>query len=134
MKGFEDVTIGWDGKEYVIPANKQLMLIAKLEATLGGETGRQAVEVLTQPSGPSYAVLAMSYGAALRYAGANVSDDEIYLSIHEGFASGDTGMATFIQGAILALLSIISPPLGRALMDDETDKPVAPAKKKAAAA
>ena len=135
MHGFEDVTLGWDGKEYTIPASQQLMLIAKLEDVLGGASGRQAVEVLTQASGPSYAVLSMAYGTALRHAGAQVTDDEIYLGIIEGFTSGRSDMAEVVQKAILNMLAIIAPPLARMLRaDDDEVEPLKPLKKKKAAA
>jgi len=111
MRGFEDVTISWRGVDYTIPAKGQMMLIAKLEDALSGESGQQAMTVLFRKEGPPYSRLAAAFGAALRHAGAKVTDEEIYLSMQADLAnrSKESRTAT-IQNCILALLSIISPP------------------------
>jgi hypothetical protein len=119
MKGFEPVTLQWGGVEYTVPANQQLMLIAEIEDALDDGSGRSTVGVLLGKGGPSYARLAGAFGAALRYAGAPVSDADIYLTIQEGFSEGSKDAAGQVQGAILALLSIVSPPMARKLMDVE---------------
>jgi len=115
MHGFEDVTISWDGEDYTIPANRQLMLVAQMEDALAGGTGHQAISILLRPEGPPYARMAMAFGAALRFGGAGVSDDEVYLSMMEGLADNKADAVVAVQGSIMALLSIISPPMGRAL-------------------
>lgn len=119
MKGFEDVTFSWDGESYTVPANRQLMLIAKIEAALCGDTGRQAIDLLLQKSGPPHAHLAMAYEAALKYAGADVSEGEVYLAIMEDLTLGSAEALTKIQTATLALLSIIAPPIGREMRASE---------------
>ncbi len=98
-----------------------LEVIAKIEDALRGESGKQAVQVLLQPGGPSYPRLAMAYAAALRGAGANVTGDEIYLSIMNDFADGRVDAAELVQEAIFRLLAIISPPMARALAQDSGD-------------
>ena len=128
MKGFEDVTLGWGGEEYTVPANNQLMLIAQIEDALAGTSGQQAVNVLLRSGGPSHSRLSQAYGAALRYAGATVTDDEIYLSIMEDFASGSNDSASKIQGAIMGLLAIVAPPIARAVAADEPAKKPKPRK------
>jgi hypothetical protein len=116
MHGFEDVTIGWRGEQYVVPANRQMLLIAKIEDALSGDTGQQALTILFRKEGPPYTRLAAAYGAALRHAGAKVTDDEVYLSIMTDLAQGTKAEAArVIQGAIIALLSIISPPAAAAV-------------------
>jgi hypothetical protein len=116
MHGFEDVTIGWRGEQYVVPANRQMLLIAKIEDALSGDTGQQALTILFRKEGPPYTRLAAAYGAALRHAGAKVTDDEVYLSIMTDLAHGTKAEAArVIQGAIIALLSIISPPAAAAV-------------------
>ena len=111
MRGFEDVTISWRGVDYNIPAKGQMMLIAKLEDALSGDSGQQAMTVLFRKEGPPYSRLAAAFGAALRHAGAKATDEEIYLSMQADLAnrSKESRTAT-IQNCILALLSIISPP------------------------
>jgi hypothetical protein len=116
MHGFDPVTLGWNGEDFVVPAQRQLMLIAQIEDALAGPNGEQAVMVLFRPNGAPHTRLAAAYGAALRYAGAKVTDEEIYLSIHEDIASGSqAAVANKVQTMLAGLLAIISPPTARAL-------------------
>lgn len=114
MKGFEPVTLAWQGVQFTVPAEKQLRLIAEIEDALSMGSGLPAINVLLSGA-PKHSRLAAAYGAALRYAGAEVSDDEVYISIMEGFASGAADAAILVQDAVIGLLSIISPPAARAL-------------------
>ena len=125
MHGFEDVTLTWRGQDYTVPANRQMALIAKIEDALSGDTGQQALTVLFRREGPPYSRLAAAFGAALRHAGARVSDDEVYLSIQTDLVSKSNAEKTAaIQGCILALLSIISPPAVAQISDKSAeDKP-----------
>lgn len=128
MQGFDDVTLSWRGAEYTVPANKQMMLIAKIEDALSGDSGQQALTVLFRKEGPPHSRLAAAFGAALRHAGAKVSDEEVYLSMMDDMATKTLAETTqAIQACILAILSIISPPTARALA--EADEGPAPAKK-----
>lgn len=128
MKGFEPVTLTWKGEDYTIPADGQLALIAKIEDALSGASGEQAITVLARPGGPSYARLSAAYGAALRHGGAQVSDDEIYLSIMTDFAEHKSDAAAKVQGAIIGLLAIIAPPVALALNAPEPSKKKSKAK------
>jgi hypothetical protein len=123
MKGFEPVTFTWKGESYTVPAEGQLMLIARIEDALSFGTGEAAIVVLTRNGGPSHARLAAAFGAALRHAGADVSDDEVYLSLMEDFASGKADVASKVQGAVLALLSIVAPPIAAHIRGDTKKKP-----------
>lgn len=125
MRGFEDVTLTWAGTDYLVPANQQMMLIAKIEDALSGDSGKQALSVLFRKEGPPYSRLAAAFGAALRHAGARVADEEIYLSIQNDLAGKGTAEKTAaVQSCILALLSIISPPQFAAVVGaaEETEK------------
>ena len=115
MQGFEDVTLGWKGESFTIPANRQMGLVARVEDALSGDTGRQAIAILMQKDGPPYSRLAAAFGAALRYAGATVTDEEIYLSIMEDFTKSKADVVLKLQTVIVALLMVIAPPLGRAV-------------------
>lgn len=130
MKGFEPVTLSWGDETYTVPAEGQLLLIGAIEDALSGKSGQQAVAVLMNPGGPPYTRLAAAYGAALRYAGATVSDDEIYLSIMGDFANQSKDVAVKIQSAILALLAIIAPPIALSLSAQEVSKKKRPTAKK----
>ena len=116
MQGFEPVTLSWKGQDYTVPAKKQLELIARIEDALAGDTGEQAISVLFRPGGPPHSRLARALGAALRYAGATVGDDEIYLTIHEDIANKSREqVAATMQMMTIAILAVISPPVSRAL-------------------
>lgn len=115
MQGFEDVTIGWGGVDYTIPSERQLMLVAKIEDALGGEAGDQAIAVLLRPAGPPMSRMASAYGAALRMGGAQVTNEEVYLAMMAGLGSDKAGAVSEMQGYILAMLSVVSPPMGKAL-------------------
>ena len=109
MHGFDDVTIRWQGQDYVAPAKGMLELLTRLEHILAGDSGRQALNVLMQPEGPPYTRLARCYGAALRYAGAaHVTDEAVYLWIVEDLAAAQSTAAD-IQSAIWGLLSLLAP-------------------------
>lgn len=122
MRGFEPVTLAWKGEEFTVPAENQLRLIAMIEDALSGASGEQAIAMLARPSGPSYSRLAAAYGAALRFAGASVTDDEIYLSIMSDFAEQKQDAALKVRGAVMALLAIIAPPIALSLAVPEPDK------------
>jgi len=115
MHGFEDVTVSWKGDDYTIPANRQLMLVAKIEDALAGGTGQQAISVLLRPEGPPYARVAMAFGAALRFGGASVTDDDVYLSMMTELSEDRAEAVIAVQASIMALLTIVSPPMGKAL-------------------
>jgi len=104
-----------EGETFTIPANRQMGLVARVEDALSGETGKQAITILMQKEGPPYSRLAAAFGAALRYAGATVTDEEIYLSIMEDFTKSRADVALKLQTVIVALLMIIAPPLGKAV-------------------
>ncbi len=122
MIGFEDVNLSYNGASYVIPKAKVLMAVAEIEDALRGTGTKSALEVLFQPGGPSFSRLAMAYSVALRAAGAAVSADEIYIKMQQGLANGDaTEIAQQAQGAVLALVAMISPPMAMAMGSDEGD-------------
>lgn len=112
MKGFEPVTLTWGGASYTVPADKQLMLIAKIEDALESEGSDPAIWILFRKGGVRLTKLAAALGAALRYAGADVSDGEIYLELAEDAANFSKSDAT-MRGKILvaSLLAIIAPPV-----------------------
>ena len=122
MHGFDDVTLGWKDDLFVVPANKMLMLVCKIEDALAGDSGEQALNVLMRPNGPPHARLAMAYGAALRYAGATVSDDEVYLSLQSELSTGSAEGVAAIQSAVINLIAIVSPPLGSVLLASNEKK------------
>lgn len=122
MKGFEPVTLKWKGESYTVPAEGQLMLIAQIEDALTGGKGGHALRVLTQQGGPSFVRLSQAFGAALRHAGAEVTDEEIYLSMVKDVAAGDIEAAAEIQAAVMGLLTIVAPPVALSLATPASKK------------
>jgi hypothetical protein len=122
MRGFEPVTLVWQGESYIVPAENQLLLVAAIEDALAGASGQHAIHILTRAGGPSYVKLSQAYGAALRHAGADVTDDEIYLSIMSDFAEQNADVAVKVQAAIMALLAIVAPPIALSLSEPEPKK------------
>jgi hypothetical protein len=122
MQGFEEITLGWKGESYKVAPERQLMLIARVEDALSAGTGKQALGVLLQAEGPPYSRLAAAFGAALRYAGATVTDEEIYLSIMGDFAEGRADAAANVQAAVQSLLAVIAPPMARKIAPSKGDE------------
>jgi len=135
MQGFDDVVLGWKGEEFTVPANRMLMLVCKVEDALSGDDGEQALTVLMRRQGPPHARLAQAYGAALRFAGADVTDDDVYLSLQSELSKGGAAGVSAMQSAVLNLIAIVSPPLGSILLSASEKKsdPVKPKKAKAKA-
>lgn len=129
MRGFEPVTLSWQGQSYTVPAEGQLMLIAEIEDALRGSSPMSAVELLMRPGGPSKARLCMAYAAALKHAGAEAEGDAIYLHVMERLANEDASALVETQGAILGLLAIVAPPvtdaLSKSIAGADTKKPQA---------
>jgi hypothetical protein len=118
MRGFEPVTLTWKGASYTVAADNQLMLVARIEDALSDGAGGSAITALTKVGGPGNARISMAFGAALRHAGADVSDNDVYLSIMDDFASGNADVAVKVQSAVLALIAIVAPPIYAAIVDD----------------
>lgn len=135
MHGFDDVTLGWKGDEFVVPANRMLMLVCKIEDALAGDSGEQALTVLMRRQGPPHARLAMAYGAALRFAGADVTDNDVYMSMQTELSKGDAEGVASMQSAVINLIAIVSPPLGSVLLSvsEKKSQAVKPKRKPKAA-
>lgn len=119
--GFQDVTLGWKGQDYILPAERQMPVIAKIEAALCPDGRGQPVQKLLSGKGLTYHQLASAYGLALRAAGARVTDEEVYLSIMGDLAEGDAGAAQKMQLACLGLLEIVAPPVALKLRRSSAD-------------
>lgn len=119
---FKSVTIDWGGKDYVIPADSQMRLIAEVEAALQGDGTRNPLYILTQGDGPTHMETARAYGAALQFAGAKVSVEDVYFSIQEDVATGSAARGAEVQAKVIALISILSPPLGAKIVGKSEGK------------
>lgn len=111
---FDDIKLGWNGRNFVIAANRVMGALARVEDVV---TLHELQAFAARKTAPM-AKLAMAYGTVLRYAGCTVSDDEVYRSIVRG-NEGGIGVMTAIAG----LLSMMIPPA----REDEEPKKAAPA-------
>lgn len=93
---FEPVKITWDKKEYEIPANQVMGLIARIEdhISFADLVGNK----------PKIGKISTAWAEALRYAGAKVSNEEVYSEMF----SGATGSQ--ITSAVSGLMEIMIPP------------------------
>jgi hypothetical protein len=110
MAIFQPVTFGWGGKDYTVPAERALGLIAEIEEVM------TFIDLLVNRDKPNLSKLARAYGAALRYAGARVSDDEVYEGL---FNPGK--LFEEVQQAIAVLLAIMTPPSLASAVNSEAD-------------
>lgn len=96
---WEPTVLTWNGRDYTISANSTMGAIARVEDHItlfeliaAGSSGK-----------PPLAKIAQAYGSLLRYAGARVTDLEVYSAMF-GRESGEDGMT--VQVAIQALNSL----------------------------
>lgn len=120
---FEDIRLAWDGAEYVIPADRVLGAIARIEKHL---TLKELHENAAGRDTLPLALISMAYGGVLRYAGAKVSDDQVYLGI---FGAGGVAARDAVNAAVQGLLTMMIPPSAMVTAADR-----AAGKKKPAAA
>lgn len=100
MAMFSDIKLTWTGVEYKIPANKVMMALAVVEEIVTLQELASAVAKQRMP----IAKLTMAFGALLRFAGADVKDEDIYSSMFAG-----TEEAARTATAISALLHMMVP-------------------------
>lgn len=122
MGVFRDIILPWKGTDYTIPSKKVMGAIAAIEDVL------TIKELYDASSGGNikFTRIAGAFGAALRYAGAEVEDDEVYAAMF----AGEESQAVVVT-AITGLLTMMIPP--GAVQESATAEPGnAPAKKAAA--
>lgn len=100
MSIFEEVVLTWKEVEYKIAPDKIMGAIARIEEII---TLKELGEYAQKGDAP-LAKLAMAYASILKYAGASVSDAEIYQAMF------DRNDNTNIIGCINVLLTMMIPP------------------------
>lgn len=100
---FNPTTLVWNEKEYLIPANRMMGAIASIEEHI---TLNELHETSQRRNTIKLASLAGAYAAALQYAGAKVSQEDVYKGI---FAQGGVG-SSFIIEAVQTLILMMVPP------------------------
>ncbi|MDZ4865911.1 MAG: hypothetical protein SGI91_01190 [Alphaproteobacteria bacterium] len=99
---FENIELTWQGQNYSIPANRVMGAIASVEevvtlAELQAYAGRR---------GAPLGKLAMAYGALLRYAGAKITNEEVYMAVFKS-VSDESGV---VVAAITNVMMLMIPP------------------------
>lgn len=73
MAIFQPVKLGWNGKDYTIPADRVLGAIAVIEEHIS------FLELIAATRGHAPLVaISRAFAGVLRYAGGEISDDEVY--------------------------------------------------------
>ena len=112
MNPFQDVTLTYLGKDYVVPADKVMGLIHAVERVA---TIEELYENRT--GGIRRAQVSEAFAAALRYAGCRVSSAEIYTQMF-----GTDGLMSAVA-AVNALMSMMIPPEHLRSPVNEADQP-----------
>lgn len=104
MSAFEDITLSWGDKEYVVPANRVMGAIGRIERIV---TLTEINRMATNGGAFELTRISSAYASVLRYAGCeNLKDEDVYLGM---FAEGQTQAA--IMGAVSGLLAMMVPPI-----------------------
>ena len=112
---FEEVGLTWQGEEYTVPPDQVMGLIEVIEDAI-------TIEEMAGV-GVKRAKLARAYAAALRYAGARASHEQVFNSLF-----GTEGLRSTEQ-VIQGLMAMMIPP---AHLSPVTTAKAAPGKKRAA--
>lgn len=117
MSIFENITLEWGGKQFVVPSNRVMGAIARVEEVV---TLKELSEFAQAPGGAKFAKLAMAYGTLLRYAGAKIEDEEIYRGLFR--RNDDQDVSSTLYASISGLLAMMVPPdvLTSGVSEEET--------------
>lgn len=100
MSRFDDIKLGWNGRDYKIPANRVLGAIMRIEDI----TTLQELALCARREQVPLGKVASAYGAVLRYAGADVEDDDVYAGMFS-----DAGTQLSAVQAVVGLLNMMIP-------------------------
>jgi hypothetical protein len=104
MSSFDDINLEWEGKPFIIKSNRVLGAIARIEDVIT----LSELQRFGMRGGSPLAKIAMAYGAVLRYAGAQVTDEEVYRGL---FSQGKKTSAETVMLSIHSLVSMMIPPM-----------------------
>lgn len=108
MRRFQPIILEHEGEEYTVEPNRVMGLIDTVEEhiTLG-----EIVEDQSRRKTIRFGKLSQAYASALRYAGAKVTDEEVYLSLmpQSGPGGADAMKARSVE-IVTALLQLMVPP------------------------
>lgn len=101
---FNDVHLSWKGVKFVIPSDKVMGAISRIEEHI---TLKELLDMMSGGS-PKIATLSRAYASVLRYAGCMVGDEDVYLGM---FSSAEKEQQISLAfSALNGLLSMMIPP------------------------
>lgn len=101
---FNTLHLSWGGKEYHIPADQVMKAIARVEETV---TFGELAEMLSTGR-LKFAKISQAYATFLRYAGAMVTDEEVFFVL---FPRGSADVLNEAMGKLYTLIVMMSPPM-----------------------
>lgn len=111
---FDDVSLGWKGKTYTIPAKKAMQAIAQIEEVITLQELTTYAARGTAPMGR----LANAFAKVLNFAGCKVDPADVYEGM---FAAGDSSES--VMTSINTLLMMMIPPKVRRAIEAGGDVP-----------
>jgi hypothetical protein len=121
---FEEVTLTWHGRDYKIPPDQMLRLIAQIEDVVTfGDLAEFSLGRI------KLSKLAQAFGLALRAAGCPVDDDTVFSEMFGAKGERAKQIRERAQAAIFALQSLMIPP--EHLRGEPAKKPEAAGKRAA---
>ena len=99
---FQDIKFQWAGKTYILPARKSLGGIAVVENTITLQELAKYSQNGLAPRGK----LAIAFGDLLRYCGAEVTNEEIYV----GMFGTEEDVVSAVGTAVATLMQLMIPP------------------------
>lgn len=97
MSIFDDIRLKWDGVQYIIPHHRVLRAIAAVEEVATFDEFNNFAKRQTAP----LAKIAMAYGVLLRFAGHNITDEDVYQGM---FANGGASMAQTVTAVVAMMM------------------------------
>lgn len=114
MSVFQPLELEWQGQVYTVPAHRVMGAICRIEEVIT----LSELQQYAARSGAPIAKLSMAYGSVLRYAGAKVTDDEVY----EQAFSLDPEAA--VMAAVMNIMQLMLPPSARARIEQDAVKDI----------
>ncbi len=114
---FKAVELEWNGETFTVPPNRVLGAIAIIEEHFTFHDLANA----TQTKNISLVKLSRAYGDVMRYAGAKLTDDEVYLGMFTGNPA-----AKILASTNMLLAMMIPPSILAAAEETPKGNPVAP--------
>jgi hypothetical protein len=98
MEIFNPIELSWGGKDYKVPANRVLEAVCVCEEEVTLHELAQYAQRETAPAGR----LAKAYGAVLRYAGCQVTNDEVFSAMFRQSSADRINLS--IQTLLMAMM------------------------------